>query len=318
MTGPHAYTTTIAAGTAAASDLLAIDTATSVAVGAGAVTTITGNFADLTGVKAAITATTITVSGTQNVDMSDSGANLSGQTYSATGSADILRTVGTNAGAKNLSSLTGFETIYISDSMNLASVVTVANGASVVVNAISGFVNVQLGSGGQTFVGSNSLSGDWVRSGTGADVLTGNGGPDRFQMGATASLNTALDKITDFTPGTDFLALAVLPVSLAASAGADFSSAADVASTGTTAGSLATDIASAVAAQIVAGADFWANSGDTIAVKITGASVAGTGVTYIIQNQAADAAYNAAADTVVALIGTSVAPTTLAHFVAPS
>lgn len=202
--------------------------------------------------------------------------------------------------------------------MNLASVVTVANGASVVVNAISGFVNVQLGSGGQTFVGSNSLSGDWVRSGTGADVLTGNGGPDRFQMGATASLNTALDKITDFTPGTDFLALAVLPVSLAASAGADFSSAADVASTGTTAGSLATDIASAVAAQIVAGADFWANSGDTIAVKITGASVAGTGVTYIIQNQAADAAYNAAADTVVALIGTSVAPTTLAHFVAPS
>lgn len=46
--------------------------------------------------------------------------------------------------------------------------------------------------------------------------------------------------------------------------------------------------------------------------------MAGTGVTYIIQNQAADAAYNAAADTVVALIGTSVAPTTLAHFVAPS
>ena len=318
LTGTHAYTTTIAAGTAAAADLLAIDTATSVAVGAAAVTTITGSFADLTAVKAAITATTITVSGTQNVDMSDSGANLTGQTYNATGSADILRTVGTNNGAKNLSALTGFEAIYISASANAASIVTVADGASVTINAISGSVNVQLGSGGQTFVGSNGISGEWVRSGAGADVLTGNGGPDRFQIGATASLNTALDKITDFTPGTDFLALAVLPVSLVASAGADFSTAADVASTGTTAGSLATDIATAVAAQIVAGANFWATTGDTIAVKITGASVAGTGVTYIVQNQGADATYDAAADTVVALIGTSIAPTTLAHFVAPS
>ena len=78
------------------------------------------------------------------------------------------------------------------------------------------------------------------------------------------------------------------------------------ASSGTTAGTLATDLAAIVLLQ---GANAFDQAGDTIVVKITGASVAGTDVFYVVQNQAADATYDAAADTVIALTGTSTVPT---------
>lgn len=153
-----------------------------------------------------------------------------------------------------------------------------------------------------------------ITSGGGADTLTGGLGADTFVIGATESLNTALVSITDLAAG-DILDLEITPTSLAAGAATpQFTTAADVASTGITATTLATDIATAVAAQIVVDATLWDSAGDTISVTITGASVAGTGVSYIIQNQAADTTYDAAADTVIALIGTSVEPTVLAEF----
>jgi len=128
-------------------------------------------------------------------------------------------------------------------------------------------------------------------------------------------VNTVLDSITDFTAGTDILELAFTPTSLISGAATDqFTTAAAVASTGTTPDTLATDIATAVAAQIAVDSTFWENIGDTIAVQITGASLTGNDVTYIVQNQGSDTTYDAAADTVVALVGTSTVPTTLESF----
>jgi hypothetical protein len=83
-----------------------------------------------------------------------------------------------------------------------------------------------------------------------------------------------------------------------------------VASTGITAVTLAADLVTAATA---AAANAFDQLGDTLLVTLGGASVAGTGVVYVVQNQAANATYDVAADTVVALLG--VTPV-LANFVA--
>jgi hypothetical protein len=129
-------------------------------------------------------------------------------------------------------------------------------------------------------------------------------------------LNTALDKITDFASGSDVLDLANLVTTkvaagAAGTAGADLVSAADYASSGATAGTLATDLAAIVLLQ---GANAFDQVGDTIYVKITGASLAGTDATYVVQNQANDQTYDVGADTVLALTGTSAAPIELYDF----
>ncbi|MBK1693697.1 hypothetical protein CKO09_02930 [Chromatium weissei] len=190
-----------------------------------------------------------------------------------------------------------------------------------------GKVSVTGGAANDTISGSaqaDTISGgagnDIITGNAGADSLTGGTGADKFTIGATDSLNTALDVITDFkASGADTLDLVTIPAELnttADDANADFySTALSVASTGTTTGTLATDIASGVAAAIVVDADYWDNLGDTILVTLTGASLAGTAVTYVVQNQATDTTYAAAADTVIALTGTSVLPTALADFV---
>ncbi len=154
---------------------------------------------------------------------------------------------------------------------------------------------------------------DTISGGGGADVLTGGAEYDTFVIGATESLNTSLVTITDFQtnlqPAWDVLKLATRPTSIIATTGtANFSVAAAFASTGTTAGTLATDIATAVAAQIAVHANFWGQVGDTIAVTLNGASLAGTGAIYVIQNRAEDTTYDPTADTVVGLVGTSTAP----------
>ncbi|MFA6899630.1 MAG: hypothetical protein WC256_05410 [Desulfurivibrionaceae bacterium] len=175
-------------------------------------------------------------------------------------------------------------------------------------------LNVTGGGAADTIVG--GAGADILFGGAGADTLTGGAGADVFSItGFAQSTDTSLDKITDFIAGTDFLDLAVVPVSLAATAGADFSTAVAVATTGATAGTLLTDLNTARAAQIVANANFWANAGDTIAVTITGVSLAGTNAIYIMQNTAADATLLTGADTIVALTGTSTVPTALASFV---
>jgi Ca2+-binding RTX toxin-like protein len=170
---------------------------------------------------------------------------------------------------------------------------------------LRGFEDITLGAGNDLATGSGSgdtLGGgagnDTITGGAGGDRLIGGSGNDTFIFAATDSINTALDSLVDLGTG-DQLRLAARPTSSATSAGADLT-AASVASTGVTAASLATDLATAVAA---AAADAFDQIGDTLLVTLTGTSLAGTGVVYIVQNQAANATYDATADTVIALIG---------------
>ena len=180
----------------------------------------------------------------------------------------------------------------------------------------SSAANVIVGGAGVDTI-NGGAGNDTITGGLGADVLSGGAGADRFVIAATDSLNTSLDTINDFAAGTDILVLAVVPTSLVAGAAtAQFTTAVAIASSGVTSGALATDLAAAVTAQIAINSTLWDSIGDTIAVQLTGASVAGTTVTYIFQNQAANNTYDATVDTVVALIGTSTTPTALASFAA--
>ncbi|WP_143056875.1 hypothetical protein [Nitrosomonas marina] len=107
----------------------------------------------------------------------------------------------------------------------------------------------------------------------------------------------------------------IIPTSLVATNGSDFSTANDVNSTGTTSSSLETDIATAISAQRGVNSNFWKQTGDTIVFKLLGASVAGNDITYVVQQQAGGGSGNQyidTRDTVVALVGTSTAPSTLA------
>jgi len=187
--------------------------------------------------------------------------------------------------------------------------------ASSNVDTLSGFENIQGSAGTDYLVGSSSAN--TITGGAGADYLLGGSGADTFTIGATESLNTALDNIGDFTALTDIIDLVTLPTSVVAATaagttGAELVTAANYASSGTTTGTLATDLAAIVA---LAGANAFDQVGDTIVVTITGASIGGTAVTYIVQNQAVDATYDAAADTVIVLTGTSTVPLTLASFI---
>lgn len=180
---------------------------------------------------------------------------------------------------------------------------------------LTGFENVTLGAGNDSLTGSTradtlagGAGGDTLVGGAGGDRLLGGNGLDTFVVGATDSLNTALDVIADMEAG-DRLRFAVLPISSVASSGADLT-AVQVASTGITAVTLAADLVTAATA---AAANAFDQLGDTLLVTLGGASVAGTGVVYVVQNQAANATYDVAADTVVALLG--VTPV-LANFVA--
>jgi hypothetical protein len=87
-----------------------------------------------------------------------------------------------------------------------------------------------------------------------------------------------------------------------------------VASTGTTATTLLANLQTAATALIAARANSFANTGDTFSVQITGASLAGTDVFYVVQNAAADGNVTSA-DTVIALIGLTSAAITVATIV---
>jgi len=176
----------------------------------------------------------------------------------------------------------------------------------------------------------NSISGgsgsDTINGGTGADTLTGGDGADRFvftavgesRVTSTGSVD-GVDRITDFTGGTDILQLPVAAAGTlnTGSTAANLSvNATAVASTGTTIATLLTNLQTAATAQQAASAGLWAQAGDTMLVKITGASLAGTDVIYVVQNTAAD---NTVDDTdlIIALVGTSTQAATVATIVGP-
>jgi Ca2+-binding RTX toxin-like protein len=245
------------------------------------------------------------------------GANIEGTgTGTATG-------IVVNLGSTALGSVGVFATTgkYLSGGLSSVAANSVAYlfgtdsaSNSSVVDTLSSIENVSGSAGDDYIVGSSSAN--TITGGAGADSLTGGASADRFVVAAAADSNTTngVDRITDFAGGTDILDLAVAATGTinTGSAGADLSvDSADVASTGTSVGTLLTDLQTAADALA---ADEFDHAGDTFVVKITGASLAGTDVFYVVQNTGADTTVTAA-DTIIALVGTSTAALTVATVV---
>ena len=164
-------------------------------------------------------------------------------------------------------------------------------------------VDVFTGTGGNDVI-TTAGGGDTITGGSGADTMTGGAGADTFVVTATASNSGSIDVITDFIGGTDKLNLTVAASGTinVGSTNADLSiDSANVASTGTTETTLLANLQTA--ADALAANEF-DHAGDTFAVKITGASLAGTDVIYVVQNTGVDTNVTNA-DTLIALIGTS-------------
>lgn len=135
----------------------------------------------------------LTTTGAGAVKLTDTSLNLAGKVFTANSSNDVLTLTTSATATTSLTGLTGFETVHLAGS---SAVITIANGANTAVDSTA-VVSVQLGSGGQKFVGSTGA--DTISGGTGIDTLTGGGGIDTFTFGAgNRSTLAATDTITDF------------------------------------------------------------------------------------------------------------------------
>ncbi|MDB3948490.1 hypothetical protein N9370_01830 [Paracoccaceae bacterium] len=167
-------------------------------------------------------------------------ANLdSNDTLTGGSASDILSITGsgTSITAANMANVTSFETIKVAtnaawdvllnDANTVSGVITVdaalATSAAVTFSgkAENDGTVVYVGGGGiDTVIGTDTTAtGDTIGGGAGADVITGGAGGDTITGGAGAdvftylatadSTGTAKDSITDFTSGTDFLAITI-------------------------------------------------------------------------------------------------------------
>lgn len=178
-------------GTVAAATLASIDGKTDVQVDASSVATVTGNFTD---VKAVLSAsTTLKLSGAESLSVTDSAADLVGQTLNANTSTHDVLNVGLASVTSNLSGLTGFEDIYLAGSNRSTNVITLGDGDGVSVHAQAAS-SVVLGSGHQSFFTS-----------TGNDSVTVNAG-STFVFASTAAAN-GVDLIKNFSVGSNGSAL---------------------------------------------------------------------------------------------------------------
>jgi hypothetical protein len=295
-------------GSIAATVLNTVDLKTLGLVSAPNITTITGAEADVkTALIAITTATALSDSGLTNISLTDAitATSLDPVTFASTNTTVTLADVPNNAITAADSTVISGNILKINGSAIVTNTnVLTFNGASesngkFSVTGGAGSDVITGGAGADTLIG--GLGNDTLTGSLGADSLTGGGGNDKFIITATDSFNTTLDTISDFAAG-DILHLAIPIISTVASTSADFSTAVPFTSAGLTDTNLATDIAKAVAAQRVSNPNFWANMGDTIAISLLGNSIAGSNVTYVVQNQATDSIYNPTADTVVALL----------------
>ncbi|MCS3472600.1 Ca2+-binding RTX toxin-like protein [Pseudomonas sp. JUb42] len=102
---------------------------------------------------------------------------------------DVLPLTTSAVTTTSLTSLSGFETVHLAGS---SAVITIANDVG------TAAVSVQLGTGGQKFVG--RAGADTISGGTGADTLTGGAGIDTFNLG-NRSTPAFTDTITDYRAG---------------------------------------------------------------------------------------------------------------------
>jgi Ca2+-binding RTX toxin-like protein len=149
---------------------------------------------------------------------------------------------------------------------------------------------------------------DTITGGIGSDTMTGGAGADSFVISIIGSGTAVIDRIMDFVGGTDSLNLPVAGTGTinVGSTGADVSIATTLAtSTGTSEANLLTDLNIAATARQGASTGLYAQTGDTFQVLITGVSLLGTNVTYVVQEVGGIATTVTTDDIVIGLVGTS-------------
>ena len=135
----------------------------------------------------------LTTSGAGAVKLTDTSLNLAGKVFAANSTNDVLTLTSSATATTALTALTGFETVHLAGS---SAVITIANGANTAVDSTAA-VSVQLGIGGQRFVGSTGA--DTISGGSGIDTLTGGGGIDTFTFDAlNRSTRSSMDTINDY------------------------------------------------------------------------------------------------------------------------
>lgn len=179
-------------GTLTAGQLASIDLLTTTTVNATAVTGVTGNLA---AVDSALKAAGLHLSGAESVSISDSAANLAGETLALTSTSthDELH-VDLTSTSTNLKGLTGFEDIYLAGSGRLTQVISIGDGDNVTVHAAA-MSNVVLGSGHQSFI--SSAGNDTVALSSGSTFVFADSaltnGTDALNNFVTGSANSTLD-----------------------------------------------------------------------------------------------------------------------------
>ena len=231
----------------------------------------------------------------------------------------VLGTLTCNIGSANLDMNgtalgTIVSTVDASGSSSTGGLLVALNGGALSGAEVTGTANADTINGSDqadTIIGGDGI--DTIEGEPGGDTITGGEGADVFvEVTEVDSLNTAYDTIMDFTSGTDDFDVNTVPATLATcTAGANLNTA-TVASTGTSAATLATDFATVAAA---AAANCWDQLGDAHVITVSGTSIGGTNAVFlVIEDGTAATAYNAAADLVVLLGGTSSTTLVLADF----
>jgi Ca2+-binding RTX toxin-like protein len=243
--------------------------------------------------------------------------STSNDTITTGGGAD---TITGGAGADTINGGAGSDTYIAGDGTAISVTLNTSTAATVTVtggsnDSIVNIENVVGTSGNDTLVGDTAAN---VFTGNaGADTMTGGAGVDTFTIAQAGSNSTdGIDRITDFVAGTDVLDFPTPGAGVVNVGGAGVANVSNnataVASTGTSVATLLANLSTAAAAQNTASAGLYADTGDTFSVQITGASLAGTDVFYVVQEAGGVVTTVTAADIIVALVGTSTAAITVA------
>jgi hypothetical protein len=213
LTGTHAYTIQLSTGAAAATDLTAVDTATSLAVDASLITSITGTGTEVAAVATAITNGTITHGSNWNsaptgnlsiteanaIDASNGSGTITGALVVTSSVSDLKTLTGTHAYTIVIAA--GDATSVAADLALIDAATSVAVDATAV-TSLTGSVSgdtIDLTVAGITYHASNAIS---VTGGAGADAITLRAADagETLVFEATAAGN-GVDTITNFTAG---------------------------------------------------------------------------------------------------------------------
>jgi Ca2+-binding RTX toxin-like protein len=222
---------------------------------------------------------------------------------------DAATATTTAIGYSNFNATSGAITVQTTEGTMTVNTVT-STGAPTISGSLQTSAVVQyniIGSNGADTIVTGSGA-DTITGGVGSDTITGGAGVDTFVNAISGSGTVVIDRLMDFVGGTDKLDLPIAGTGTinVGSAGADVTIAATRVSTGTSEANLLTDLCAVALLQVTAaGAGAYTQAGDTFQVYISGDSLCGTNVTYVVQEVGGVLTTVTIADIIIALVGTS-------------